>query len=348
MIDCGIYSHDRNSKPTNIDAIRDHLPKYRTSLSSSQFDDEQFESFTDLNERATGETRAMADVFTIIEGKGRHKYYSDGPNHPFNHLKPLGEYLPRPQPDTYDGALPAQIDRRVRQGIGRHIVPCNDSSRPAAPNFFCEGKGASARPDVAKLQACHDGAVGARAMHSLQNYEAHEPQFDGNAYSYSSTYHPGTATLQLYGHHMTAPEAPGGRPQYHTTQLGGYHMTHNSERFREGATAFRNLRDHAESHRSSFIAEVNSVARHAPAPSPSTTLTGSRESSRSVLHEDQSDSSADELAAQELTAKRHKQGARRSAGVSASHAIRRKTSFPTESSQEAREAMSLKRDRGCV
>lgn len=48
----------------------------------------------------------------------------------------------------------------------------------------------------------------ADAMHSLQNYGAHEPQYNGNAYSYSSTYHDGQ--IKLHGTHPTLPQAPGG------------------------------------------------------------------------------------------------------------------------------------------
>lgn len=70
MIDYGIYPHDRNSKPANIDAIRDHLQKHRPSLSPSQFDDAEFDNFSDLNERAMSETCVLADVFAIIEGNG--------------------------------------------------------------------------------------------------------------------------------------------------------------------------------------------------------------------------------------------------------------------------------------
>ena len=94
MIDGGIFPHDRKSKPANINAIRDHLQTYRASLSPSRFDDAKFEDFMELNERALGETQAMAKVFTIIEGEERHKYYSGGPNHPFNRLEPLAEHLP--------------------------------------------------------------------------------------------------------------------------------------------------------------------------------------------------------------------------------------------------------------
>ena len=103
-------------------------------------------------------------------------------------------------------------------------------------------------------------------------------------------------------------------------------MTGDRETFQTGATAFRNLRDSAGSGRDS-IEEANSLARHAAALSPSTTLTESRES-RSLLYEDRSDTSADELAAEELTMKRYRHGfsATRSAEISTSSVIPRSSS----------------------
>ena len=140
LVDSGIYLPNRNSKPTNLDDIKDHLLQRRPSLSPSQFLDADFEHFAELEGNSWGESSVMADVFKIIEGKGREDYFSGGPDHRLNHLEPLSAYLPQPQPHTYDGALPQKIDRRVRQTLGRHIVPCTESSRPAAPNFFVEGK----------------------------------------------------------------------------------------------------------------------------------------------------------------------------------------------------------------
>ena len=312
MIDGGIYPEgydpDNTDEARNLGTIHNALAVPRASLSPSRFPESAFQEFRRANSRALGETQTLANAFTIIEGDGRHKYYSGGSNHPFNRLEPLAEQLPRPQPDTYDGARPEQVDRRVRKDLGRHIVPCNDSSRPAAPNFFIEGKSASARPDVAKLQACHDGAVGARVMHSLENYRQHEPEYDGNMKSYSSTYHPATGTLQLFGHHMTAPQASRGQSEYHMTQIRSFAMTDNAERFREGATSFRNLRDLAGTHRGSAIDKANRAVRHAPASSPSTDFTENRDS-HSVIYEHESDTSTDELAAQELTMKRQRHNA---------------------------------------
>ncbi|KAH8783453.1 hypothetical protein F5883DRAFT_360602, partial [Diaporthe sp. PMI_573] len=120
-------------------------------------------------------------------------------------------------------------------------------SVPVAPNFFLKAKGPNGSAAVARQQACYDGAYGARAMHS----------YDGNARTYSSTYHAGTGTLQLYAHHVTGPTTPGGRPEYHMTQLRTFGMTDTRDAFVEGATAFRNLRDRAREHRDGFIAAAN-------------------------------------------------------------------------------------------
>ena len=301
MIDGGIYPNNRASKPGNIREIRDHLTRPRPSLSPSQPHEAEFEEFAELCEDTLDETGVMVNVIPIIAGKGRKQHYHAF-DHPFNHLEPLAKELPVPVPDIYDGALPKKIDKRVFQDLNRHIVPCKNTALPAAPNFFTEGKKAGGRADVAKLQACHDGAIGSRAMHSLQTYRAAQPQFDGNAYSYSSTFHDGA--LKLYGTHPTQPESPGGPSQYHMTQIGAYAMTHNSERFIEGATAFRNLRDLAKSHRDAFIEQANTMALNAP-PADSPTLIDGR-GSRSILDESEFDTSTDDLAIEQVTVKRSK------------------------------------------
>ncbi|KEF53887.1 uncharacterized protein A1O9_10289 [Exophiala aquamarina CBS 119918] len=126
----------------------------------------------------------------------------------------------------------AQLLRAVE---GKTDAGFNDSittTRPAAPNFFVEGKSAQGRADVAKRQALIDGAMGARAMHQLQNYKAEEPKYDNKARSFSATYHVGTGTLQLYAHHLTKPLTPGGEPESHMTQTRSFAMTDTAERFR--------------------------------------------------------------------------------------------------------------------
>jgi hypothetical protein len=302
LIDAGIYPHDEISQPNNVQDIRADMRAPRASLSPSRFGDEDFRAFTSLCNRAGDEATARADIMSIIAGESRKKHYYAADRH-FNHLQPLADDLPEARPDSYDGAYPQQIDRRVRRDLGKQIVPSNNTSLPAAPNFFLEGKSEGGRADVAKRQACHDGAIGARAMHSLQNYKSAVPKYDGNAYSYSATYHQGTATLQLYAHHLTAPKAPGEPPECHMSQLKGYQMTSDRETFVNGASGFRDNRDRAKTDRDHFIDHANQIARGAPADTPSTTCTASR-TSLSALQEDDSDTSTDELAAVQTTAKR--------------------------------------------
>jgi hypothetical protein len=124
-------------------------------------------------------------------------------------------------------------------------------------------------------------------MHSLQNYGEEEPSYDGNAYTFSSTYHAGQ--LKLYDHHVTAPTTPGGRLEYHMTQLDSYAMTGKREKFIEGATAFRNARDLAQRNRDRFIQTANARARQTDAEAPSEAeVTG-------ALTEQYEDSTADEF-----------------------------------------------------
>jgi hypothetical protein len=80
-------------------------------------------------------------------------------------------------------------------------------------------------------------------------------------------------------------------------------MTGNRETFVKGAGGFRHNRDRAKTDRDNFIEHANQIARRAPTDTPSTSFTDSR-TSLSMLQEDESDTSADELAAEQMTAKR--------------------------------------------
>ena len=307
LIDGGVYpkgyeyADDQSPvEPANLDDIHRALHVPRASLSPSRFTEAAFRDFERQSTRAANEAGAMADLVPIIAGEGRRRFHSNT-DVPFSNLAPIVEDVTVPKPDIYDGARPDRIDPRVRHSLDAHILPSKTKNLPAAPNFFFEGKSASGRADVARRQACYDGAVGARAMHSLQNYGAPEPKYDGNAYSYSSTYHNGTGTLQLYGTHPTKPKNAGAPPEYHMTQIRSFSMTDTPRSFREGATAYRNLRDLAQSQRDGFIEQANESTRHVP--SPSTTTADSR-TSLSATQEDGSDTSLDELAPEKSAIKR--------------------------------------------
>jgi hypothetical protein len=126
-----------------MDDIQNAMRAPRASLSPSRFTHADFQEFKRKVNRAGDEATARADIMSIIAGESRkqHYYASD---RLFNHLEPLADGLPQPKPDLYDGAYPQQIDRSVRRDLGKHIVPCNNTSLPAAPNFFLEGKSEAA------------------------------------------------------------------------------------------------------------------------------------------------------------------------------------------------------------
>lgn len=110
-------------------------------------------------------------------------------------------------PGLYYGARPEKLDPRVRTELSGHIIPSTQDGLPIAPNFFLAVKGLDGFLSVARLQACYDGALGARGMHSLQSYGQDDTIFDNNAYTISSTYYDGA--LRLYACHPGI--GPGGK-----------------------------------------------------------------------------------------------------------------------------------------
>lgn len=265
LIDRKVYPNNRASKPGNWDDIQQRLAQGRASLSPSHFGEAEFEEFVDASERAINESKAMAEVLPMMAGK-KHKEHHSANDVLFNRIRPFDKSLTRAKPDLYDGVPPEKIDRRVRTELNDLIVPARRTDRPAAPNFFVEAKSINGRPEVAKLQACHDGAIGARAMHSLQNFGAEEPEYDGNAYSFSVTYH--YDTLKLYATHLTAPAAADEPAEYHMTQIKAFALTSDCDTYRKGVTHYRNARDMAGEMRHNHIEKANNVAREMPAETP--------------------------------------------------------------------------------
>lgn len=148
---------------------------------------------------------------------------------------------------------------------------------------------------MAKRQACFDGALGARGVHRLRSFEADSTlACDNNAYTITSTYHDGQ--LKMYTVHPTPSTNSQDSPEYHITQLRSFAMTDARERFREGASAFRNARDWAKIQRDELIAAANSRLMGIPNETPS--LEPSTHSvSQATIQPDapESETSADEL-----------------------------------------------------
>jgi hypothetical protein len=274
IIDYGVYPHGYRrpdgsvpAKPNDWGRINERLGQPRPSLSPSKFTNEEFERFVQADADAAKEKQVSELVIPIIEGKIADARCRSG-GIPFTNLDPLTDGMLKPgNPDIYYGARPEQLTRKVRDELGGQITPSTQHDLPVAPNFFLAAKGPDGSLAVARRQACYDGALGARGMHSLQSYGKGEPVSDNNAYTITSIYHGGT--LKMYTSHPTQPTSPG-RPEYHMTQLNGYSMTGNAETFREGARAYRNARDWAKEERDKAIQQSNERANpvevNTPAP----------------------------------------------------------------------------------
>jgi hypothetical protein len=247
------------TKPDNWQELQERLARPWPSLSPSQFSDGAIDSFWEAEEDARDEDDVKRNSLPIILGESQRDYPSAG-NVLFKNMDEMApDVFQKPRPDLYWGARPAQIDRRVRQYMKHYIIPSTKDSYPAAPNFFLETKGPDGSAAVKRMQACYNGALGARAMQALRCYGQAEPTYDNNAYTFSSTYCDGT--LKLYSHHPTQPLHPGEAPQYHMTQLESVDLTNSTQSFRHGVGAFRNARDLAREQRDMLIDQANAVAR---------------------------------------------------------------------------------------
>ncbi|RFU24503.1 hypothetical protein B7463_g11836, partial [Scytalidium lignicola] len=234
------YPNSRKTpEPTVLRELHEILAQPRPSLSPSCFTTLDFQDFKQKNARAISERKVMSTVLPKIYGN------TDIPNEGdlvFTRLDPIANNTTVDvKPDFYDGAHFEDVDQKC-------------------PTFFLETKAPSGGADVAKRQACYDGAFGARAMHNLQSYGKGGPVYDGNAYTITSTYHAGTGTLQMYTTHLTQGK-DADSSEYHMTQVKAWALTSDPDTFRQGAMAFRNARDWARGHRDKFIAAANEKSR---------------------------------------------------------------------------------------
>ncbi|RMD41859.1 hypothetical protein DV735_g3278, partial [Chaetothyriales sp. CBS 134920] len=177
----------------------------------------------------------------------------------FTSTVPIVNGIALAKPDYYYGARPEQIHSGIRDDLSKCIIPSKHTHLPAVPNFFLEAKGPDRSGAEGLRQACHDGAIGARAIQSLRSYGQSNPVYDNNAYTISSTYHLGQ--LKMYSHTVSQPKGPGTRPEYYMHQLNAYSMTGNKDAFLQGATAFKNAMELTEEHRNTAILHANERAQ---------------------------------------------------------------------------------------
>ncbi|ROV88164.1 hypothetical protein VSDG_09271 [Cytospora chrysosperma] len=181
----------------------------------------------------------------------------------------LAEHISKAKPDHCDGVDLNSIYSEVRKDLSEMIIPTSKGSTtdPAAPNYFIEVTSRSQDGQRGRRQVGHDGVLGARGMHSLQNYRQQPMVYDGNAYTFGVTFH-GLGNLNIYAIYMAAPSKDGGKPRYNITMIDSYLMTKLSE-FLKGITACRNIRCLAKEYREDFVRRANQRVRQTSTPIPS-------------------------------------------------------------------------------
>src|SRR5690348_17087281 len=116
---------------------------------------------------------------------------------------------------------PNNLTCGLRELLVDTIIPSTELDQLMAPNFFLEVEESDGTQAVAARQACYDGALGARAMYSLQTCGQDEPVYDNKSYTLSSTY--SATTLKMYTSHPLQPANPGDSPEYVMHMLNGWY-----------------------------------------------------------------------------------------------------------------------------
>lgn len=257
LTDHNIHAWTDSEEPLNLDEIEAALPHPLPPEALSADPGQEFRAFRRSSARAKDEADVLRKVMPTILGP-------ESEEHPCAGNVVLGNFerltdgtISLAKPDLYYGADPRHVSRVIRQDLESRIVPSVMQDRPVIPNFFVEVKGPFGVIGVLERQARYSGALGARAMHALQNYNQDQQTYDGRAYTLTATYNGGL--LDLYAHHVTAPPVEGGEPVYHMTPVGSWTMKGRQAEFDQAIRAFRNARDLAKRYRDGFIAAANAA-----------------------------------------------------------------------------------------
>ncbi|KAL9130119.1 MAG: hypothetical protein Q9175_007108 [Cornicularia normoerica] len=250
LADNNVFLPSRSQRAANQREWDEVLIQPRASPSRNS--DRSFYSFRDAAEGARDEGEVMSNVVPKLVRGSKH---ASGQNVLFGNIEQISKKIVIPQPDWYQGALPGEGNRTLRGLLDKAIVPSTRKERPFLPTYFAEAKGPDGSFNVARRQALHDGAVGSRAVHSLQSFGGTEA-YDGKAYTASAIYH-GEGDLKIYTHHMTQPRGPGTLPHTHMNRIKASNLIDSPRSFREARTAFRNVADKTNEYRVRFIDDAN-------------------------------------------------------------------------------------------
>lgn len=264
MRDCGIYIRPNRFSdgrcvptPTNVEEMREALNTKRETISPVAFKP-TYEYFHDIIWEWQSDEDWKRTALPLIEGN-KPGFFS-GQDVTLTNLDPLTEWdaTVRLRPNICDGAALDAVNPTVRCKLNKVIVPTRINCKLVCPNFFMISKTAGGDQMVLRRQIMHNGAIGARAMHMLQNYGQNEPKYDGRAYTISVLYHNGV--LYFFAHHV-ARGVEKGPPEYFMTFLKATEICLTGEAAcLDGISAFRNARDWAKSTRDQLIKEANQRA----------------------------------------------------------------------------------------
>lgn len=257
LADAGIPSVSRDYRAANHREWNEALTQRRPSLSPSRMSDGHYYRFVRDADRAETEGEVMSHVFPKLVGEPRQLSRQ---NVKLTNLYPLTKDIVVPQPDYYEGHLPGLGNRQLRERLEKDIVPSSHKHYPFLPNFFAEAKSREGSLAVAQRQALHDGAVGARAMHRLENLERPQEVFDNKARTASVIYH-GAGNLDIFNHHLSQPRGSGTPSQINMTPLRSFNLADSPATFRQGVGAFRNASDYASQHRRDSIEAAHRRSR---------------------------------------------------------------------------------------
>lgn len=245
------------SEPKNLREIQQRLQAPRPLLNS----DMQYREFAKLNEKAGSEQLVIAKILPVLEGKWEDSFPTGG-GQLFNNLAHLTDgTLVQAKPDLYHGARPNQLKHSIRKDLSNMLIPTRQTGRPIAPNFFVEAKGHDGSSAVLKRQACYDAALGARAMHALQQYEHERSSNKPNYYNNNICTIAATFMDGMLGLYVTRPtrSTDNHNPDtnYVMTQIGQWALHGDPNTYQRGITAYRNARDLAREFREDFIRQAN-------------------------------------------------------------------------------------------
>ncbi|KAK7413993.1 hypothetical protein QQX98_007104 [Neonectria punicea] len=242
-----------------MEEILQALAKPRASL--DKLSNEDFRKFVQADAHVRRESEVMKNVISVLDGDIQdHKSVACGTK--FENLYQLTDgSLVAANPDECYGARPEQLHQEVRDKLGDFIVPSTGKDVPIAPSFFLEAKGPRGTLVVARLQACYDGALGARGIHNLRVYGSPGlHNYDNNAYTITATFLAGT--LKLYATHPIHVSA--GQTQFIMTKLRAFSLDDCFDTFRKGMSAYLNAIDWTKEQRVQAIKQANKRAAQRP------------------------------------------------------------------------------------